>query len=175
MLNRALPVLTFWLLVSTASVGQSQDSDSQTLRQILVELRAMREDVRVAETTQVLFAELELQQAVVNRATEEVDNTRRKLNEIHESQKHLSSELEAFDDRLEKVASPDERNAIERDVEQRKSNLSELETAERDCNSTLQDMEQRLQSAQDKLDSIDSELNSAIARLSPVPKDAVRR
>jgi hypothetical protein len=62
------------LMLTAASHGQSQDSDSQTLRAILAELRAMHEDIRVTETTQMLLAELQLQQGVLDRAIESADH-----------------------------------------------------------------------------------------------------
>lgn len=175
MLNRVATIALFWLLLSMASAGQAQESDSQTLHQILVELRAIHEDMRVTETTQLLVAELEMQQGVVNRATENTDNAKTKLNGIHQDQKRVAADLDRFQDSLEKAANPDQRNAIAQAIEMSKSRLVEMETSERDANTTLQDMQQRLQNAQDKLSSIESELGSAIARLGPPPKDTGQR
>jgi hypothetical protein len=175
MLNRVVSVALLCLLVIVASAGQTQDSDAQVLRQILGELRAIHEDMRVSETTQLLVAELEMQQAAVNHATEDADNARIKLNEIRQNQKQSAVDLDHAEDQLDKTSNPDERNAFAQDIERQKSHLAELKTAERDWNATLQEMQQRLQNAQDKLANIESELNSAIARLSPVQKDRGRR
>lgn len=175
MLNRVVYVASLWVLVAGASAGQTPDSDSQTLHQILVELRAIHEDMRVNETTQLLVAELEMQQGVVSRATQDADNARTRLNEIHLDQKQVATELDRAEDQLEKAANPDERNAVAQDIERHKSHLATTKTAERDWTATLQDMQQRLQIAQDKLASIESELNSAIARLGPLPKEAGQR
>jgi chromosome segregation ATPase len=175
MLNRFVFVAFFWVLVVGASAGQAQDSDSQTLHQILVELRAIHEDMRVSETTQLLVAELEMQQGVVSHATLDADNARTRLNEIHLNQKQIGAELDRAEDQLEKAANPDERNAVAQEIERNKSNLAGLKTAERDWTTTLQDMQQRLQNAQDKLANIESELNAAIARLGPVQKDTGQR
>lgn len=175
MLSRVVSVAFFSLLVVRASAGQAQDSDSQTLHQILIELRAIHADMRVSETTQLLVAELEMQQGVVNHAMQDADNAQTKLNEIHLNQQQIAAELDRAEDRLEKATNVDVRNAVAQDIERHKSNLTGLKTVEKDTTTTLQEMQQRLQNAQDKLASIESELNSAIARLGPAARDAGQR
>jgi len=173
--NRVVLIAMFGLLAVGASAGQAPDADSQTLHQILVELRAIHEDMRVSETTQLLVAELEMQQGVVSHATQDADNARTRVNEIHLNQKQIATEMDRAQDQLEKAANPDERNSFAQEIERLKSNLAGLKTAERDWTANLQEMQQRLQSAQDKLAGIESELNSAIARLGPAPKDTGQR
>ncbi|HKO10716.1 MAG TPA: hypothetical protein VJV22_02015, partial [Acidobacteriaceae bacterium] len=46
--------------------AQTAPSDSQTLQSILSEIRAIREEVKTTETTQILLTELQMQQSVVN-------------------------------------------------------------------------------------------------------------
>jgi chromosome segregation ATPase len=175
MLTRIASIAFCWLFVAAATSGQSQASDSQTLRDILGELRAIHEDLRVSETTQLLIAELQMQQAVVNRATEDTDNARTKLNDIHRDQKQIAAELERAEDQFDKAPSPDQRNAITQDIERHNSNLAGLKRAERDWNTTTQDMQQRLQNAQDKLATIEAELNGVIDRLGPRQKNTVAK
>src|SRR5258708_16623473 len=83
MLNRVASLAFLSVLVVGSNAGQAQDSDSQTLHQILLELRAIREDMRVSESTQLLVAELGMQQDVVNCATQNADNAPHKLNDLH--------------------------------------------------------------------------------------------
>lgn len=175
MANRLGSLAFFLLTFAAVSVAQAPDTDAQTLRQILAELRAIHQDMRVTETTQLLVAELQMQQSVVNRATENADNARTKLNGIRLDQKQVTDELARTEDRLDKAQNADERAALSQDVDRHKSNLAALKNAERDANTILQDMEQRLQNAQDKLASIEEELNAAISRLGPLPKDTVQR
>jgi chromosome segregation ATPase len=175
MMKRIAMVAFLSLAVAAASLGQTQDSDSQTLLRILAELRAIHDDMRVTETTQLLVAELETQQGVVNRATENADNARSRLNGNRLDQKLLAADLNHAEDQLEKAASADEREALAQAIDQRKSNLAALKTAERDFSANLQEMEQRLQDAQDKLENIEAELNAAMSRLSPSPKDAGKK
>jgi chromosome segregation ATPase len=171
MRNQVIVIALFFSLFRVAGVAQTQSTDSQTLRGILVEIRAMREDMRVMQSTQMLIAELELQQGVVSRATEAADTARNRLNQIRENQKLLATQIELLQDRLENAVIQQDRNTNEQTIENDKSRLTALETSEKDANSTLQDMQQRLQNAQDKLESIESELNSTLARMGPVAKD----
>jgi len=173
--NRIASVAFLWLAFIGVGVGQDRDTDSQTLRQILAELRAIHEDMRVTETTQLLVAEFETQQSVVNRATENVDNARSKLNENRLDQKQVAADLDRTQELLDKATNEDERNGLVQGIDQHKSNLAVLKTLERDLTATLQEMEQRLQNAQDKLETIESDLNAAISRLSPTPKDATQK
>ena len=106
MMNRVVSVAFFWVLVVGACAAQTRDSDSQTLYQILVELRAIHEDMRVSETTQLLVAELEMQQGVVSHAVQDADNARTKLNEIHLDQKQVAAELDRAEDQREKASNP---------------------------------------------------------------------
>jgi chromosome segregation ATPase len=110
--------------LSKADVGQTQNQDSQILKQILAELRAIHEDMRVTETTQLLVAEIEMQQGVLNRATENVDNARTKLNGILADQKRLASELDRAEEALDKAGNADDRNGIAQTIDQFKSTLA---------------------------------------------------
>jgi len=165
MLNRFVFRVLVWLALMSPSLAQKQDSDVQTLKQILTELRAIHQDMRVTETTQLRVAELQMQQATVNRATESADAARAKLSGIHLDQKRAADELARSEDRLEKAQNLDERNALSQDIDRRKSDVAALKAIERDSNSNLQAMEQRLQNAEDKLTNIEGELNAAISRL----------
>lgn len=139
-IQRQVLIALFCLMATVASRGQSQDTDSQTLRAILAELRAIHEDMRVTETTQLLVAELEMQQAVVSRATESADNARERLDNVLRNQKQLASELENLQDRLDKATDSDLKNHLSQSIEQMKSNTDQLKVAERDSNTNLQDM-----------------------------------
>ena len=172
MLSRFALISALCFSTSAAAIAQTQDSDSQTLRKILAELRAIHQDMQVTETTQLLVAELQIQQGVVNRATEKADDSRARLNENHSAQVHLAADLERAQAQLDKSTSVDERNAITQEIERAKANSAELKSAERDQDAAIQDADQRLRDAKDKLETIEAELSAAVSHLSPIPKDA---
>lgn len=170
MIHRAVLAAILCLTGTAASQAQSQDTDSQTLKAILAELRAIRQDMQVTETTQLLVAELQMQQAVVSRATESADSAREKVSNVHNAQQQLSASLERMQTRLDETTNADEKTALSRQIEQLKGNVDLLKNSERDSNTNLQDMQQRLRDAQDKLAGIEAELNAAISRLAPASK-----
>src|SRR3984893_15527393 len=112
MTNRRALIALFLLALATTGFGQNRESDSQTMREILTEIRGIHEDMRVTETTQILLTEFEMQQSVVNRATEKVDSTRTKLLEIQRDQKLVTSDLERAEDHLRRASDTDERKHV---------------------------------------------------------------
>jgi chromosome segregation ATPase len=155
----------FLFAVAATGFGQDRQSDSQTLREILTEIRGIHEDVRVTESSQILLTELQMQQGVVNRATENVDSARSKLLDIQRDQKLVASELEHAEDQLSKASETDEKNHFAAEIERLKANIAALKVEESGCTTTLQQMEQRLQTAQGSLEDIEKELNEIIARV----------
>jgi peptidoglycan hydrolase CwlO-like protein len=171
MLNRILSVTSLFLLVTVVSAAQTQSPEAETLRQILIELRAIHQDLRVSASTQFLLAELQLQQGIVTHAMQDTDNARTTLTGIHQDQQQIAAELDTLQNKLDTAANADERNAISQDIEVHKSHLAGLKSAERDWNSTLLDMQERLRNAQNTLADIESKLSSTIAQRS-VASDA---
>jgi len=156
--------------LATTGFGQNRESDSQTLREILTEIRGIHEDVRLSESTQILLTELQMQQGVVNRATENVDSARSKLQDVQRDQKLEASEVEHAEDRLSLASDADGKKHFTEDIERHKSNIAALKIEEGNRATTLEQMEQRLQNEQDSLASIQKELNAIIARLRPASK-----
>ncbi len=91
-------------------------------------------------------------------------------NEVHADQKHLTTELDTLQERVDRASNAEERNALTQQMERDKSNLAELKIVERDRSASLVQMEQRLQIAQDKLAAIEDELGAVIAQLRPISK-----
>jgi predicted oxidoreductase len=140
------------------------------MREILTEIRGIHEDMRVTETTQILLTEFEMQQSVVSRGTENVDNARARLLDIQRDQKLVRNELQLAEDHLSQASDADERKHIGEEIERHKGNIAALKIEEGGRTTTLQQMEQRLQTAQDGLEEIEKELNAIIARLHPSGK-----
>jgi hypothetical protein len=163
-------IAVFWLAIAATGFGQNPGSDSQTIREILTEIRGIHEDMRVTQTTQILLTEFEMQQSVVNRATENVDTARTKLLDVQRDQKMVAGDLQRAEDHVSQATDADERKRIGEEIERNKSNIAAMATEERGRTTTQQQMEQRLQTAQDSLEQIESELNAIIARLRPSGK-----
>jgi hypothetical protein len=161
-----LAVFLFFVL-TVSGFGQARESGDQTMQSILTEIRGIHEDMRAAETTQILLTELEMQQGVVNRAMENVDAARSRLLDVQRDQKLVSSDLKRAEDSLSQVSDPNERKAFEQDLERHKANMAALKIEEQGRASTLQEMQERLKTAQDNLDNIENELSAIVKRLRP--------
>jgi len=163
-------IALFWLTFAATGFAQNRESDSQTLREILVEVQAIHDDMRVTQRTQIVLTEYEMQQSVVNHATENVDNARAKLVDIQRDEKLIASDVEHAEDQLSEASDPDEKKHIAEVIERDKANIAAAKIEERERTTTLQQMEERLQTAQDSLDNIQNELNAIISRLRPSAK-----
>jgi hypothetical protein len=168
-IRKALIAL-FWLTFAATGFAQNRESDSQTLREILVEIQAIHDDMRVTQRTQIVLTEYEMQQSVVNHATENVDNARAKLVDIQRDEKLIASDVGHAEDQLSEASDPDEKKHIAEVIERDKANIAAAKIEERERTTTLQQMEERLQTAQDSLDNIQNELNAIISRLRPSAK-----
>ena len=108
------------------------------MHEILAELRAIHDDLRVSETTQLLVAELRIQQNVVSRDTESVDTASAKLDEVRRIEKQEADHLEQAEDRIDKTTNAAERNNLSGEIAAEKSNIIAWKEAEHDCSMTLQ-------------------------------------
>jgi hypothetical protein len=151
------PALVVFLLVGTLrSPAQNRQTDSQTLQEIFGELKAIHEDMRATESTQILIAELEMQQGVVNRATENLDQARERLSDVQRDLKMAGADLAMAQNHLDQISNPDERKHIADDYDRLKMNMTTLKEEEQRRAMTQQDMQQRLKAAEDRLDDIES-------------------
>jgi chromosome segregation ATPase len=174
MTMRIVFIGAFVSALAVTGFGQDPQSDLQTLREILVEVRGIHEEVRMTESTQILLAELEMQQSVVNRATESADSARSRLLDVQRDQKLVASDLQHAEDQLNQASNPEDRKHIDEEIDRLKGNIAALKLEESGRATTLQQMEQRLQSAQDSLDDIEKELNEIVVRLHPTGKQHPR-
>jgi chromosome segregation ATPase len=147
--------------------GQTSQTDSQTLQAILIELRGIHNDVRLSQTTQILLAELELQQTAVNRAQEKRDNLRSTVAQLQTQQKVVTGELARFEENASTTVDPAEKKQNAQVQEQLKSQLTNLKAQEQDRSNELLDAEGRLGREQDALNAIQDQLNDVVKKLQP--------
>ena len=147
--------------------AQAAPSDSQTLQSILSEIRAIREEVKTTETTQILLTELEMQQSVVNRATQQVADIEAKLAETKAAQKFKADELARAKDQLDQTTDPQESKGLSHRIDDLKSNAAGVDAAIRERSASLETAQQKLQDAQSTLDDVESQLNAIVRRMNP--------
>lgn len=164
--NRVL-FAVFVLGVSFSGRAQGAQSDSQTLRDILSELRAMHSDERLVAVSQILLAELQTQQTVVNQAEDRASSARRQLSDLRADEKRGAADL-ATQEGLRDEAGPADAKNLSAVIEVMKSQLVSEKAREEAFSADLQTDEDKVRSAQEMLDDIRQRLDSAMKKLGPV-------
>jgi len=167
----ALRTLALTMLISAAAApcfAQTAPSDSQTHQAILAEIRAIHQEVKVTQTTQILLTELEIQQTVVNRATQRVDEAQLRLSDIKTAERDNAGEQARIKERLDQtITDPNEAQALADKAAELKHNAATLAALDLERTSTLQSAQLQLKDAQDALDDIQNQLNAIVKQLTP--------
>ena len=166
-MNR-VPALTLLALLSAVPLfGQTSQSDSQTLQQILVEIRGMHNDVRLSQTTQILLTEYQVQQSAVARATQHRDDLRTKLTQIQSLLKMYDTQIAQNDENADKTLDLAQKKQLTDMAERIKSTLVSMKKQEQDASNDLQDAENALAKEQNTLNGIQNRLDDVVKQLQP--------
>ena len=148
--------------------AQTSQTDSQTLQAILAEMRALHDDVRLGQTTQILLEELQMQQNVVNRAMQKRDDMKTRAAQMQDNEKNIVAQMARFEDGAAAEVDPQQKKQFALMQEQMKSQLASLKVQEPDRANDLQDAESALRKEQDTLAGIQEQLNEVVKKLQPV-------
>jgi chromosome segregation ATPase len=165
-MNRVATLAFFGMLSALPGFAQTNQTDSQTLQAILTEVRAIHNDVRLSQTTQLLLTELEIQQTAVNRTTQRRDDFRSKVLEIQAHEKEVAERLDRFHPEAE--PNPALKKEVADMQESLKNELEGLKSQELQRSNDLQDAESSLRREQATLDNIQAQLNDVVKKLQPV-------
>lgn len=150
----------------TQNEVQTSQSDSQTLEAILSEIRAIHEEVKVTQSTQILLTELEVQQTVVNRAIQRLDEAQGALRDVREHRQRTADEVAGLSDDLDKTTDPAKKKVLAEDIDELRPHIADLQRDEQERSDAIPPAQQRLRDAQDALDTIQNQLNAIVRRLS---------
>ena len=164
---RAAALLVVAVSSITPSFAQVSTSDSQTLQQILTELRGMHNDVRLGQTTQILLTELVVQRNAVERATQRRDDLRTKLTQVQSSEKNMALQQAQFEDQVSKTIDPVQLKRFGDTLNQIKAQLISQVQQERDWTTDLAGAESTLAKEQSTLQGIQDQLSGVIRKLQP--------
>jgi chromosome segregation ATPase len=156
----------FGVLSVLPGFAQTNQTDSQTLQAILTEVRAIHNEVRLSQTTELLLTELGIQQTAVNRATQRRDDFRSKVMEIQAHKKGVAGRLDHFHPEAE--TSPAEKKEVADMQESLKNELEGLKSQELQRSNDLQEAETSLRREQGTLDDIQAQLSDVVKKLQPV-------
>jgi chromosome segregation ATPase len=158
-----LPLLALVLIPSPAH-GQFQPNDSQTLRDLLAEVRQLRHDLQTTsvavQRAEILLYRVRAQQEVVAQATQRLDRVRSELDSIRMQQKNLAANIKRVEDSSQDgAASPSERKDAQEQVLVIKARLEVLNAEEQVKQATESEADQHLRDGQAKLTALESQLD----------------
>jgi hypothetical protein len=150
--------------------GQTAPSDPQTLQAILTEVRALRQDLRVSQarvqSMQILLIRFQMQEAVVARASERLDEARSKLTDIQVNQKETAAEAKRLEDALSAEEDPQRQKNLRERIAHTKSELEVMGELRQQRQASEIQAEQQLRDEQDKLNALEGQLDELIQKMS---------
>ncbi len=165
---RTLVLLISCLAMLPACHAQVSQSDSQTLQDILSELRQLRSEIHNQQAEnraiQILLFEMQTYQADINRATQRTDDASSKLAEVKEAERRHAAEISRAEDSLRDAQDEVDKKRLASDIDRLKTGLTSFKAMEQDRISVLQQAEAQLQKAEDAFDGVQNELGKILKR-----------
>jgi chromosome segregation ATPase len=165
-MRRTLFGLIILLGVPAYSLGQATSTDTQTLQALLNEVRSLRQELRVSlnrsQSMQILLARFQIQEGVITRASDRLNEARQKLLETRTGQKQLANELKRLEDALNTAALPQQQAELQDRMKHVKSDLEIIGNTEQQQQATETRAEQQLREEQDKLNLLENQLDQLL-------------
>lgn len=181
-MNRLSLLVLGQLLGAAACFGQSAPNDSQTLQNLLSEIRQLRQELQQtaisSQRVQILLYRLHGQEAAVARASQRLDEAREMLSGAQAERKHLAAEIKQHEEFINnRDNSQTQRKELEDRLPAEKTRLESFENMEQQQQLRESEAEQELRAEgaklndlRDQLDRLDKALESAGRRLSGSPQ-----
>ncbi|HXN25413.1 MAG TPA: hypothetical protein VOA41_21995 [Candidatus Dormibacteraeota bacterium] len=155
-------LISGFLLASTAALGQTPSTDSQTLQALLAEVHQLRQDLQtttvVAQRAQILLYRLQAQEAATAHASQRLDDARSRLTEAQSNRKNLTAQIKHFEDLQSRTENPAERKSMENAIPSFKSRLETAGDEEQQRQTRQIEAEEQLRSEQAKLSAFQYQL-----------------
>jgi hypothetical protein len=166
-MNYVATLVLLGSLTALPSYGQANLTDSQTLQALLVEVRELHNDVRLSESSQILLAELQLQQSAVTRAMQRRDNLRAQVSQVQEQERVMVAQIAQFEGRESSTIDTAQKKQMAQMQEQFKAQVANLKAQEPERANELADGENALRKEQTTLDNIQGQLDDVMKKLQP--------
>jgi hypothetical protein len=154
------------LAISACAFCQAASSDTQTLQALLSEVRALRQDLRASlnrtQSMQILLARFQVQEGVVAKAADRLNESRQKVFDTHVHQKELAVEAKRLEYALNSAETPQQQADLQERIKQAKSELDVAGNIAQQQQTTEIQAEQQLRDEHDKLGAIESQLDELI-------------
>jgi hypothetical protein len=149
--------------MTAATFGQATSSDPQTLQALLTEVRALRQDLQASlakmQSAQILLSRLQIQEVVVSRASQHLDEARSKLAEVQVVMRSEAAEIKHFEEDAPTSENP---ARVEEALNRAKGDLEASTNLEQQRQAIELDAEQQFRTEQDKLNSLETQLDELV-------------
>ena len=171
MLLLVFPTLAF---AQSATSATSTAADPTTLRDLLSEVRELRQELRTTtravQRAQVLIHRVDAQQAAVTRAFQRVEDARTKLLDLQGGRKRTENQAQQFEALLNQTDNPAFRKQYEEALTQLRAGIANSAAEEQEQQAKVNELEDQFRLAQAKLDDLESRLDRLDKDLeSPAP------
>jgi len=170
-------------LCTASAFGQATTptTESQTLQALLAEVRQLRLDVQTAafgaRRAQILIHRLYVQEAVVARATQRLDEAKSAVDQFQARKRWQALQIKEYEDRRNRAENAAERKQLDDAISSLKSQMEASTPEEQEAQAGVTESTEQLRIEQAKLDQLQDELdrldksvmNAAIRQDSPQP------
>ena len=152
------------LFSSPASLpAQTSEPQIRTMEAVLSEIRQLRQDLQFAAVAtrkaQIVIYRLHVQAAVVERATERLENVKNELSQIDSEKKSLIEQINRFEEMRDRAETEQQRKQFEDYITRYKAGLDVGAPREQELQAKQIELEADLRTEQAKWDRLQDELD----------------
>ena len=155
----------------TAAGAQTASPDTQALQALVTEIRQLRQDLQatniVTQRVQIVLYRLQIQTALVTRASSRLDDARSSLGNAQSELKRVSGFIPQLEEEVKSAQDPAQRKTKEDNLAQTKFNIERIiadeqrmQSREIDAEAQYRAEQAKLVGLQDQLDRLDKLLDS---------------
>jgi chromosome segregation ATPase len=161
-------------LMNVPSFAQTGSSEYETLQALLSEVRSMHRDFDLSlkrmQAGQILLSRLQTQQTQVNHGNERLDESRAKLSQVQDEERHDADDLARFEGELDSATEPLKKAQLTETRDHIKASIASLHITENERVAAETDAEQQLRREQESFDDLNTQLNEIMRQIQPVPQ-----
>lgn len=155
-------VFALHFLAAAISLARGPSRELQVTEALLTEIRQLRQDLQATAATiqrvQLVMFRMQVAASTLTRATQRLDETRNRCNQIPVQRKAMTAQLENAENRQRNVQNaPDSR--IGDEVARLKGSLEMVALQEQQCQTTIVDAEVNLRAEQAKMNDLQDQFD----------------
>jgi hypothetical protein len=161
------------LLLSLSATAFAQ-TDTQLTQTLISEIRALRQDLQTTAATiqriQIVMYRLQAQTAIMNRATQRLDEARNRCTNAQNQHKMMAGEIQRQQDHLRTVQNPAEQKQVEDTLGRMKSQMEMFANEEQQCQVRESDAHTQYRAERAKMAELEDQLEKLDKVLAGVGK-----